>query len=87
MDAGQMTRDEAIEILKELWRYEKTAKYNDAQIRKALDVAIEALEQPEIIRCEDCKHSKPVDSQWIRCELSSCKLPDFYCASARRREE
>lgn len=40
-----MTREEAIEILKELWRYGKTAKYNDTQIRKALDMAIEALKQ------------------------------------------
>ena len=35
-----MTIEEAIEILKELWRYKETTKYTDAQIRKALDMAI-----------------------------------------------
>ena len=37
-----MTNKEAIEILKELWRYATTNKY---EIREALDLAIEALEQ------------------------------------------
>ena len=35
------------EVLKELWRYEKTGQYTDSQIREALDMAIKALEHPE----------------------------------------
>jgi hypothetical protein len=40
-----MTREEAIEIIQELWRYEKTDKYTDTEIRQSLEMAIKALEQ------------------------------------------
>lgn len=40
-----MTREEAIEVLKELWRYEKSYKYTDSQIRDAINMAIKALEE------------------------------------------
>lgn len=40
-----MTYEEAIGILDELWRYEKTDKYTDSQIREALEMATQALEQ------------------------------------------
>lgn len=40
-----MTNEEAIEILEERWRYSKTYKYTDAEIREAFDTAIKALEQ------------------------------------------
>ena len=43
-----MTREEAIEILEERWRYSKTYKYTDAEIREAFDMAIKALEQESI---------------------------------------
>lgn len=39
-----MNREEAITILKDLWCYEHT-KYNDNEVRIALDIAIKALEQ------------------------------------------
>ena len=45
-----MTSEEAIEILEERWRYSKTYKYTDAEIREAFDMAINALEQEP---CED----------------------------------
>lgn len=38
-----MNKDKVVEILKELWRYEKTNKYTDEEIRQALDIAIEQL--------------------------------------------
>lgn len=41
---------ETVEILKELWRYAKTDKYSETEIREALDRAIEAVEfQDKII--------------------------------------
>ena len=43
-----MTRENAIEILEELWRYEKTDKYTNNQIRKAIDIAIKALKQEPV---------------------------------------
>ena len=38
-----MRVQDAIEILKELWRYSKTTKYTDDEIRKALEIAITVL--------------------------------------------
>ena len=40
-----MLREEAIEILEERWRYSKTYKYTDAEIREAFDMAIKAIEE------------------------------------------
>ena len=40
-----MTIEKAIEILQELWRYKETDKYREAEIRQALDLAIQALKQ------------------------------------------
>ena len=48
-----MTREEAIEILEERWRYSKTYKYTDAEIREAFDMAIEALKKSEWIPCSE----------------------------------
>ena len=42
-----MTNKEAIEILKDLWRYENS-KYSDTDIRYALDLAIKALKILEL---------------------------------------
>lgn len=50
-----MTREEVVEILKELWRYETSTKYNGEQIREALCVAIEAVEkESRAVMCNDC---------------------------------
>lgn len=49
-----MTRDEAIKILEQMQR----GKIRDIEdyCFDAVDIAIEALEQPEIIRCNDCHY-------------------------------
>ena len=44
-----MTREEAIEILEERWRYSRTYKYTDAEIREAFDMAIKTLEQADVL--------------------------------------
>jgi len=38
-----MTNQEAIEILKDLWRYEHSEKFSEKEIRNALEKGIEAL--------------------------------------------
>ena len=55
---------------------------------QAVLMAIEALKQPEIVRCKDCEHAKSVNDRWIRCSLT-CKyeINTWYCDSAKRREE
>lgn len=84
-----MTRKEAREKINWLY-YEADYGFNlPDDMEMAVDMAIEALAQPEVIRCEYCKHAKSVDSEsWIRCDLSgSYELREWYCGSARRREE
>lgn len=44
----EITKEEAIEILKDLWRYEHL-EYPEKDIRKTLDMAIKALEQEPIL--------------------------------------
>ena len=48
-----MTNEKTIEILKELWRYEKTDKYSESEIREALKNAIKAVEAVDY-DCADC---------------------------------
>jgi hypothetical protein len=60
-----MTRGKAIEVLKDLWRYEHS-DFSEKDIREALDVAIKAVEQEpktgrwvkispaDIYECSEC---------------------------------
>lgn len=80
-----MTSSEAIETLQ--------ANYPDScygLLRDAVDTAISALQQPEIIRCKDCK-------RWMREYLDingkhGCNVmreytaPNDYCYKAERKE-
>lgn len=81
-----MTREVAIETLK--------ANYPDAcfgQLRDAVDTAISALKQPEIIHCKECENwdmSWGIDyaPNYHYCHLvDSIHRGDFYCADAERR--
>ncbi len=81
-----MTNSEAIEILQ--------ANYPDAcfeQLRDAVDVAISALKQPEIIRCKDCKNSEHWYRDRRRCFLWSedgvSVFDDGFCNYAERKQE
>ena len=83
-----MTREEAIATLK--------ANYPDVcfeQLRDAVDVAISALQQPEIIRCKDCKNWDTTwQNDWAKnyhyCPLiDGTRNGDWYCADAERRTD
>ena len=90
-----MTAEEAIATLK--------ANYPDAcfeQLRDAVDIAISVLKQPEIVRCEDCKH-RPILDEDEELHFPTYKCPcqcedyyyswmpkdDWFCGNAERREE
>lgn len=92
-----MTREEAIRIL---GQYDVSAiqfyETDGGEIPwdkgyEALEMAISALKQPEIIHCQDCKYAKENQGElWI------CAHPDnnawritkeFYCGRAERSEE
>jgi hypothetical protein len=61
---------------------------------QALVMAIEALKQPEIVRCRECKHYKSMSSDWGNCYVHgsptelrrTCQSCD-YCSWAERRAE
>lgn len=59
-----------------------------AGTKRMYDLAVEALEQQEIIRCRDCDWwTKQPDSAQGRCALSGTyPTGGWYCANARRRE-
>lgn len=59
-----------------------------------LEAAIKALEQPEIIRCKDCRHwHREIDNGIEYFNYSSCDLKNrgdghnFYCADAERKDD
>lgn len=62
-----MTRQEAIAVLKMVEAH--------GLADKAKQMAIDALAQPEIVRCKDC-------SRWCICHHSD----NWYCADGERRE-
>ena len=70
-----MTREEAIEILGELWRYEKTDKYTDSQIREALEKAIEALKNRPIRECEKyCDRNICISNEYNGIGCDECEV-------------
>lgn len=83
-----MTREEAINELIEMCNYIN----GNIEIRRkqyeALNIAIEALNQPEIIKCKDCCFyaiSKEKRS-WCK-DMLRCIQPEDFCSHAKRREE
>jgi len=62
---------------------------NHCKLPEAFDMAIEALEQPEIIYCKDCEHKGTkncVANAWATIFGVTVK-DDFYCGLAERRTE
>ena len=69
-EGEEMTREEAIKIMKHLKSIVSSEDY-----KEAFSMAIEALQEPEIVHCKDCKY-------WIRTrigeeELNQCGLAGY----------
>ena len=81
-----MTREEA----KREMLFAKREVMADSYIDKAYDMAIKALEQPEIIRCRECEYHRKENSGVYYCYRKEYGygwgLNDF-CSDAKRREE
>ena len=78
-----MTKAEAIFVLEHIETHNGLAK--DAKL-----MAIDALKQPEIVRCKDCKWfcmSDPGHPDCDYCKRLICGAikPDFYCADGERK--
>ena len=73
-----MTREEAIKAFRGLSGVLLPRKY----YCEAIQMAISALQQPEIIRCKDCKHWDGVDT----CDVIDAPVWDNdFCSLAERR--
>ena len=96
-----MTREEAVARIKDHIEIHRYHEQNAVKIFEALDMAIKALEQPEIIHCQECKHKPSGDEvnhditfpDWrcpCQCEdywYSWIPNDNWYCGNAERRED
>jgi len=86
-----MTNENAINILRHLSPPHTSKAAFDA-FRQAIEMAIEALKESQIIRCKDCKHHwthECMDSMPIeRCDLEQTfyDAEVDYCSLAEMRE-
>lgn len=78
-----MTREEAKTFMHKLWRETMTGSYAE----KAIDMAIKALGQPEIVRCRECKYYRALHNQDDLCVWTMTSVEaDDYCSYAESRE-
>lgn len=89
-----MTREEAIEIVKSAfsaWESEFRVPNDDwNEEHEALDMAIEALSEPSIVRCKDCiqKHIGGSVTHYYWCDLWDREVDDTdHCAWGEERSE
>ena len=82
-----MTKEEAIETIRMAIAHIEWEYPMDYAV--AFDMAIEALNQPEIIRCKDCKHWERREcGQYGTCEnMDGFFTDDWYCADGERRSD
>lgn len=78
-----MDRREAIERLEALRH--STSAFVDSDfaidMMEALDLAIEALREPTLMRCKDCRHNRNCDIQW-----AANAAENFGCMVGERKE-
>ena len=88
--AKQMTREEAMEIMNKLPLCNECDSsnfpYTCVECGDAFLLAMEALKQPEVILCNDCKwymdENKPSN---LPCRITE-KTSDWFCADGERKE-
>lgn len=86
-----MTRGEALKKMQAVKSYMTSGNpiWSVTEIGEAFDMAIEALEQPEIIRCKDCKYGGMKENEEGYCYASAIEQEITgmdYCSWAKRRE-
>lgn len=86
-----MTREEAVKMIKDDIRLHHDGL--SGKYRQALNIAIKALQQPEIIRCKGCKwsdwYTAASGGQYCYCMETgaSGRTEDDFCSYAERQEE
>lgn len=79
-----------IEAIKEKYIHGGDESYDDCR-RRSIDMAIEALKQPEIVRCKDCEHCYfasnriPSEQNYACGKHGFDVVPDWYCADGERK--
>ena len=85
-----MTREEAIKWITldlESWEHQCLSYH---PTKEALKMAIEALKEPEIVRCRDCEYCDTYLRNYYRCtKMGNYEYvdSDFFCAAGRRRDK
>lgn len=91
-----MTREEAINTLGNFKRYISGGGVTDRKANKAIDMAIEALEQEPVVRCKDCIHGEEMKKPWADGrQIVFCwkhgkerfTTSDWYCPNGERAKE
>lgn len=92
-----MTTKEAIKLLRRMQEPEAFDPQINEAAFNALDMAIKALVQPEIIYCKECKHYKThidcVGGEYNGCEAWTDNgnemevEPDDFCSYAERKTD
>ena len=86
----KLTTKQAITVLRNLqdWLYYSSMNGGTSIQREAIDIAIKALEQPEIVYCRYCKHADSVKmGTWCCKGGGGLVSPDFFCGHGERGEE
>ena len=69
-----MTREQAVQIIENM--------PISHECREFFNLALDALRQPDIVRCKDCKHYMT-----IHCTCDGCCISDdWFCADGERRD-
>ena len=85
-----MTRAELLELMKKARKQLK--KYhvpmNEQTVTLSLDTLENVLsEQPEIVRCKDCKNAEPAfDGKMSRCKIRGLMKNDWFCADGNVKD-
>ena len=94
-----MTREEAIDRICEHIVIHKLNEPRAVKITEALNMAIEALKQPEIVQCKDCKYfQEGIDINGKHFTSCNCEkrtptmtwgarvTPDWFCGHAEAKD-
>ena len=83
-DCFDILMRDALELLKD---YAGLQERHRILVEKADDMYLMLKEQPEIIRCRDCKHIGYTNSHWFCKMLSRCVDEDWFCADGELAEQ
>ena len=73
-----MTNEEAIDVLMDLWRSERSDKYTEAEIRQALNMGMDALKHEQ--RWIPLSERFPEDGQKVLCQCQA-EIVDVFTRS------